>query len=280
MKKFLAVIVAAMLTLTLVACGSTPASSAAPAPSSSAAPAPVSSTPAPAQQEFVIGLDDQFPPMGFRDDQNNIVGFDIDLATEVANRLGMVAVPTPIDWSTKELELQNGNVDVLWNGMTITPERQETMLMSAPYIKNAQVVMVAKDSGIASLADLEGKNVAMQEGSSAQGAYANCAVAGKEASLVTAPDNITLFQDLKIGRIDAVVVDKVVADYYITENGEGKLELVSEQLEDEDYGFAFAKDNSELADKVFQALTEMVEDGTAAEISKKWFGEDRVVFGK
>lgn len=229
-------------------------------------------------EKLIIGLDDQFPPMGFRDDQNNIVGFDIDLATEVAKRLGMEAVPTPIEWSSKELELDSGKVNVLWNGMTITDARKEAMLMSPAYINNAQVVVVAADSGLTELAQLAGKKVAMQDGSSAQDAYSKSAAIGTEAELITAADNITLLQDLKIGRIDAVVMDKVVADYYITESGEGKLALMTEELATEEYGFAFKKDNTELANKVFAEMQKMVEDGTAAKISEKWFGEDRVVY--
>ena len=226
----------------------------------------------------IIGLDDQFPPMGFRDDSNNLVGFDIDLAVAVCERLGLEAVPTPIDWTTKELELDGGRVDVLWNGLTITPERQETMLMSPAYIANAQVIVVRNDSGIQTLADLAGKTVGLQETSSADEAYASCAAAGTEAELIKAPENISLFTDLKIGRIDAVVIDKVFADYYIAENGEGLLTTLEEQLADEEYGIAFKKGNQELADAVLGALDELVQDGTAAEISQKWFGEDRLIF--
>ena len=228
--------------------------------------------------KLVMGLDDKFPPMGFRNEKNEIVGFDIDIAREVATRLDMELVPTPIEWSSKELELDGGKVDVLWNGMTITPARSEAMLMSPAYIKNAQIVVVGVDSGINTVADLEGKIIAMQEGSSASAAYEKSVVNGKEKEMVTAPDNITLFQDLKIGRIDAVIIDKVVAEYYLTQNGEGKLKILDEQLADEEYGFAFKKDNTEFADTVMTAFQEMVDDGTAAEISEKWFGEDVIVF--
>ncbi|MEG0541267.1 MAG: amino acid ABC transporter substrate-binding protein [Angelakisella sp.] len=283
MKKLITLTLAATLALSLITgCGAAPASST-PAPVSSApasAPAAPTTEPTAEQKLLIVGLDDQFPPMGFRDDKNNLVGFDIDLATEVAKRLGMTVALTPIDWSTKELEVNSGKVDMLWNGMTITDARKESMLVSPAYIKNAQVVVVGTDAPIKSIADLAGKKVAMQEGSSAQDAYSKCAAAGKEASIITAPENITLFQDLKIGRIDAVIVDKVVADYYITQNGEGKLRVVDEALEDEEYGFAFKKGNTELANLVMDEFQKMVDDGTAAEISKKWFGEDRIVFKK
>lgn len=278
MKRTIAFVAALLLAFSLGGCGAPAAPAASTADSSAPAAADASQASQPAGGKLIIGLDDQFPPMGFRDDQNNIVGFDIDLATEVANRLGMEAVPTPIDWSAKELELNNGKVDVLWNGMTITEARKEAMLLSPAYVMNAQVVVVATDSPIQSVADLAGKKVAMQDGSSAQEAYAKCAAAGKETQLVTAAENVTLLQDLKIGRIDAVVVDKVVADYYLAQNGEGKLRLLTEELAAEEYGFAFKKGNDELANKVFAELQKMVEDGTAAKISEKWFGENRIVF--
>ncbi|MEG1943059.1 MAG: amino acid ABC transporter substrate-binding protein [Angelakisella sp.] len=275
MKKLITLALAATLTLTLATgCGK------AAAPASPASPASPAASPAAAKTTLVVGLDDQFPPMGFRDDKNNLVGFDIDLVTEVGKRLGMEVALTPIDWSTKELEVNSGKVDLLWNGLTITDARKESMLLSPAYIKNAQVVVVGTASEIKAIADLSGKKVAMQEGSSAQEAYAKCAAAGKETEIITAPENITLFQDLKIGRIDAVVIDKVVADYYISKNGEGKLRVLDEALEDEEYGFAFKKGNTEFASLVIDEFDKMVADGTAAEISKKWFGEDRIIFKK
>lgn len=275
MKRTFAII-SLLLALSLTAaCGAAP-SQPVPGSSSPASPAPEDSSPT--ITRLVIGLDDQFPPMGFRDEKNELVGFDIDLAKAVCDKLGIEAVPTPINWSSKEFELNGGKVDVLWNGLTITPARQETMLMSTAYIANAQVIVVGKDSGIQTLADLAGKVVALQDGSSADEAYAACAAAGTEKELVKAPENISLFSDLKIGRIDAVVIDKVFGDYYIAENGEGKLTILEEQLADEEYGIAFKKGNQQLADQILGALDELVKDGTAAQISQKWFGEDRIIF--
>lgn len=279
MKRFLSATAVLLALSLLAACGGAPA----PSPSSSPSPAATSAaaspqTSAPAITKLVIGLDDQFPPMGFRDETNQLVGFDIELAQAVCDRLGIEAVPTPIDWTTKEFELNGGKVDVLWNGLTITEERQEAMLMSPAYIANAQVIVVRSDSGIATLSDLSGKTVALQEGSSADEAYAGCPAAGTEKELVKAPENITLFSDLKIGRIDAVVIDKVFGDYYIAENGEGLLTILEEQLADEEYGIAFRKDNQQLADLILTTLDQLVQDGTAAQISQRWFGEDRITF--
>ena len=279
MKRFLSATAVLLALSLLAACGGAPA----PSPSSSPSPAATTAaaspqTSAPANTKQVIGLDDQFPPMGFRDETNQLVGFDIELAQAVCDRLGIEAVPTPINWTTKEFELNGGKVDVLWNGLTITEERQEAMLMSPAYIANAQVIVVRSDSGIATLSDLAGKTVALQEGSSADEAYAGCPAAGTEKELVKAPENISLFSDLKIGRIDAVVIDKVFGDYYIAENGEGLLTILEEQLADEEYGIAFRKDNQQLADLILTTLDQLVQDGTAAQISQRWFGEDRITF--
>lgn len=277
MKRFLSATAVLLALSLLAACGGAPAPSPSPSPAAtSAAASPQTS--ASAITKLVIGLDDQFPPMGFRDETNQLVGFDIELAQAVCDRLGIEAVPTPIDWTTKEFELNGGKVDVLWNGLTITEERQDAMLMSPAYIANAQVIVVRSDSGIATLSDLAGKTVALQEGSSADEAYAGCPAAGTEKELVKAPENISLFSDLKIGRIDAVVIDKVFGDYYIAENGEGLLTILEEQLADEEYGIAFRKDNQQLADLILTTLDQLVQDGTAAQISQRWFGEDRITF--
>ncbi|HIY08222.1 MAG TPA: amino acid ABC transporter substrate-binding protein [Firmicutes bacterium] len=284
MKKFLSIALAAVLTLSVFAgCGSS-SSSSAPEESSSASQsseASASSEDAASgsgnNEKLIVGLDDQFPPMGFRDENNELVGFDIDLAKAVGEKLGMEVELTPIDWTTKELELNGDKVNLLWNGLTITPERQETMLMSPAYIANAQVVLVQADSGITTLADLSGKTVGLQDTSSADAAFAATDVAAS-CEVIKAAENTSLLNDLKIGRLDAVVIDKVVADYYLAQEGNEGLVQLEEQLADEEYGIAFKKGNDELADKVLTALQELVDDGTAAEISQKWFGEDRLIF--
>lgn len=168
--------------------------------------------------KFVVGLDDSFPPIGFRNDKNEIVGFDVDLATEVAKRLGLELVLQPIDWSAKELELDSGNIDVIWNGLTITDARKEAMLLSRPYLANNQVIVVPEGSAIKGKADLEGKKVAVQTGSSGEEALDKDPVAAKIASKIQMGDYVSAFQDLKTGRIDAVIVDEVVARYYVSNN--------------------------------------------------------------
>lgn len=162
---------------------------------------------------LIMGLDDSFPPMGYRDENNEIVGFDVDLATEVCRRLGIELVLQPIDWSTKELELANGSIDCIWNGLTITPERQEEMLMSRPYLANNQVIVVVGNA-IKTKADLEGKQVAVQTASSGEEALNKDEISGKVAAIHQYADYVTALQDLKTGRIDAVILDEVVARYY------------------------------------------------------------------
>ena len=126
-----------------------------------------------AKGELVMGLDDSFPPMGFRDEDQNIVGFDVDVAKEVAAKMGVELKLQPIDWNSKEQELSTGNVDCLWNGFTKTEQRDKEMNLSEPYMKNTQVVVVLADSGINSIADLAGKVVDVQSGSSAELAIDN-----------------------------------------------------------------------------------------------------------
>ena len=227
-----------------------------------------------ADKTFVMGLDDAFAPMGFRDDDGNIVGFDIDLATEVCKRLGYELVLQPIDWDSKEMELNNGNIDCIWNGFSITDERLESMTMSVPYIANAQVIIVKKDSGIAAKEDLAGKEIGVQKGSSAKDAVEGDDLAGVISQMSEYPTNVDAFNDLMAGRVSAVVADVIIAKYYLATDAYADLEIIGDALAPEDYGIGFKKGNTELKDAVEGALREMVADGTAAEISAKWFGED------
>ena len=223
---------------------------------------------------FVLGLDDSFPPLGFRDDNNEIVGYDIDLAKEVASRLGVEFRAQPIDWSAKEVELETKKIDCIWNGFTITDERKEALSMTFPYLNNAQVVVVRKDSGITTLDDMKNKIIGIQSGSSAQEAVdGNPDFKYSLKETVPFPNNVTALNDLKIGGVDGVVMDFVVAEYSIAQTGEPFV-ILSESLAPEQYGIGFRKDEPELRDKVEEILKEMVEDGTVASISQKWFNKN------
>lgn len=233
-----------------------------------------------ANNEFVLGLDDSFPPMGFRDDANEIVGYDIDLAKEVANRLGLKFRAQPISWSAKEQELNTGKIDCIWNGLSITPERLEVLAFTKPYLNNAQVVIVRADSGIKSLADMTGKILGVQAGSSAADAV-DSVPSFKQSlkQIVDFSDNIMALNDLEIGGLDGVAMDSVVAEYSLKVTGKPFV-ILSDSLSPEQYGIAFKKDNTELRDKVQKALEDMAADGTVAKISEKWFGSDISIIGK
>ena len=229
---------------------------------------------------FVLGLDDAFPPLGFRDDANNIVGYDIDLAAEVCKRLGVELKCQPIDWAAKEQELNTGNIDCIWNGFTMTPEREEALSFTKPYLDNAQVVIVRSDAGIASLSDLAGKKIGLQAGSSAADAVeANPEFKATLAEVVEFKDNLTALMDLEIGGVDGVVMDMVVGNYSIMTTGKDFVTL-SESLSSEKYGIGFRKNDVQLRDEVQKILEEMAADGTVAAISAKWFGSDISVIGK
>ena len=233
-----------------------------------------------ARGTFVLGLDDSFPPLGFRDDDNAIVGYDIDLAKEVAKRLGVNFKAQPIDWDAKEMELETGKIDCIWNGFTITEDRKTSLSMTFAYLDNEQVVVVRKDSGIKSLADMKGKIIGIQSGSSAQEALDDNAAFKKSlADIVSYKDNITALNDLKIGGVDGVVMDSVVANYSIKQTGEPFV-VLEQALANEEYGIGFRKKETELRDEVEKILRAMAADGTIATISAKWFGKDISVVGK
>lgn len=173
-----------------------------------------------ANGKIIVGLDDSYPPMGFRDDKNEVVGFDIDLAKEVAKRMGVEVEFQPIDWDSKELELNAGKIDCIWNGMTITPERIANMYFTKPYIANQQIIIVPASSGITAKAQLEGKIVGLQKGSSSLEALTSDPIGEKVKEIVEYPDNVSAYMDLQAGRIDVFVVDSVVGRYVISQNAQ------------------------------------------------------------
>ncbi|MFC7687208.1 amino acid ABC transporter substrate-binding protein [Ureibacillus sp. GCM10028918] len=227
------------------------------------------------KESLVIGIDDTFAPMGFRDDNNEIVGFDIDLATAAAEHIGVDVTFQPIDWSTKESELSSGRIDLIWNGYTVTEERKEKVLFTEPYLENAQVVMTLEDSKITALNDLADKEVGIQALSSALDAL-NANPISEEVTLNEYKDNVLALTDLKAGRVEAVVIDKVVGEYFMTQETD-TFKILDESLAPEQYAVGVKKGNEELLEKVQAALDAMNEDGTSTEISTKWFGEDIVL---
>lgn len=223
---------------------------------------------------IIVGLDDQFPPMGYRDDDGNLVGFDIDIATETFERMGMEVKLQPIDWKVKEQELNAETVDCLWNGYTITDARKEEVLFSDAYMKNRQIIVVMADSDINSMDDLKGQKLALQSESSASDALDSVPdFKNSLGEVLLFDDNNKALMDLESGGASGVLIDEVVARYY-TKKDPSKYRILDESLADEEYGVGFRKSDEELRNKVNETFKEMKEDGTLAEISEKWFGED------
>ncbi len=238
--------------------------------------APAAAVPAPpALSKIVVGLDDNFPPMGFRDEKNALVGFDIDLAREAAKRLGAEVEFKPIDWNAKEAELGGKRVDVLWNGLTITEKRKEQIAFTAPYLENRQIIIVVANSPIKAKADLAGKVVGVQEGSSAVEAIEKDAAGKTVKELKKFGDNVTALMDLTTGRLEALVVDEVVGRYY-TAKKPGEYLVLDDHFGTEEYGVGVRKDDAELLGKLQKAMNEMKQDGAAARISTQWFGKNIV----
>ena len=224
-------------------------------------------------KKIVIGLDDSFPPMGFKDDKGEIVGLDIDLAKEAAKRAGMDVEFKAIDWSSKEAELKSKKIDVLWNGLTVSPEREKNILFSDTYMKDKQYIVVRNDdNAIKGKSDLAGKVVGVQQASTGESALQNDPSGKTVKEIKSYADFVSAFMDLGIGRVDAVIADGVIARYLMTKEP-GKYKIV----EGTDYGvdnFAvgFRKDDTALRDKINGILAEMKKDGTADKIVEKWLG--------
>lgn len=222
--------------------------------------------------ELVLGFDDNFPPMGFKDESGNYVGFDIDVAKETCKRLGVDLKLQPINWDEKEKDLNEGRIDCIWNGLSVNSERQESMNLSEPYMENQLVFVVRKDSACKTTDDLKGKTVGTQAGSSTESALASASNI-PEIKTELADDNVTLFDMLDTNRIDAVFLDSIVAYYYIAENNK-EYYVLPTVLDNEDFAIGFRKDDRVLRDVVQKMLHEMKEDGTLARISTDWFGTD------
>lgn len=297
-KRFVSACMAGLLAVSLAGCGGAGDSSAEAAKTSAEEPKTEAATTAAESSEtsseaaseasessaegtFTVGFDQDFPPMGFVGDDGEYTGFDLELAQEVASRLGLEYVPQPIAWDAKDMELEAGTIDCIWNGFTMNG-REDAYTWSDPYMDNSQVFVVAADSGISTLADLAGKVVEVQTDSSAEAALKdNQELSSSFGTLQTVADYNTAFMDLEMGAVDAIAMDVIVAGYQIEQRADGdNYVILDETLAAEEYGIGFKKGNEELRDKVQAALEEMAADGTMAEISDKWFGRDVTVIGK
>ena len=232
-----------------------------------------------AAKKFIVGFDQDFPPMGFVDSNNEYVGFDLDLAKEAASRMGMEFVAQPIAWDSKDMELESGNIDCIWNGFTISG-REDKYTWSEAYMINDQVVVVKNDSDIKSLADLAGKTVAVQKDSSGLAALNdNAELKNSFGELVEMESYLNALMELEMGSIDAIVMDEIVARYEIQTSGK-PFKVLDEAVASEEYGVGFLLGNEALRDQVQKVLEDMAADGTMAKISEKWFGTDVTIIGK
>lgn len=284
-KRLLSAVMASAMVLSLAACGGAKTETTAAETTAekkeetTTAGTTAAETAEAAGGTLIVGFDQDFPPMGFVGDNGEYTGFDLDLAKEVASRLGLEYKAQPIAWDSKDMELESGNIDCIWNGFTITG-REDDYTWTTPYMANKQVFVVANDSDIKSQADLAGKVVEVQVDSSAEAALKeNQDLANTFGQLLTTPDYNTAFMDLEQGAVDAVAMDVIVAGYQIKQRN-ADFKILDDSLSEEEYGIGFKKGNTELRDKVQGALEEMAADGTLAKISDEWFGEDVTTIGK
>ena len=250
-KRLLSAVMASAMVLSLAACGGAKTETTAAETTAekkeetTTAGTTAAETAEAAGGTLIVGFDQDFPPMGFVGDNGEYTGFDLDLAKEVASRLGLEYKAQPIAWDSKDMELESGNIDC-----------------------------------IKSQADLVGKVVEVQADSSAEAALKeNQDLANTFGQLLTTPDYNTAFMDLEQGAVDAVAMDVIVAGYQIKQRN-ADFKILDDSLSEEEYGIGFKKGNTELRDKVQGALEEMAADGTLAKISDEWFGEDVTTIGK
>jgi polar amino acid transport system substrate-binding protein len=283
-KRFVSAALAAVMALSMTACGSSNSAAETTAADIEAAESQAEETTAEEAKTtdggtLIVGFDQDFPPMGFVGDDGEYTGFDLELAQEVAKRLGLEYKAQPIAWDSKDMELESGNIDCIWNGFTMTG-REDDYTWTEPYMANQQVFVVANDSDINSQADLAGKIVEVQADSSAEAALKEAPeLTATFKELLTTADYNTAFMDLEQGAVDAIAMDVIVAGYQIQQRN-ADFKILDDSLSEEEYGVGFKKGNTELRDKVQSTLEEMAEDGTLQEVSEKWFSKDVTTVGK
>ena len=261
MKRMIALSAAAAMALPMAACGSKSGDSK-----------------SGEKQKFIVGFDAAFPPYGYQDENGEYVGFDLDLAAEVCNRNDWELVKQPIDWDTKDMELNSGTISCIWNGFTMNG-REDEYAWTDPYVDNSQVFVVKSDSGIASFADLAGKSVAVQTDSSAEAALKeddNKDLLDSFKELVVVADYNTAFMNLDSDAVNAIAMDIGVAKYQM-ESRDGSYTILDDVLSAEQYAVGFAKSNTELRDKVQKTLNDMRDDGTFQKIAEKWDLTDSII---
>ncbi len=231
------------------------------------------------ENTFILGMDDSFPPMGYRNENNELVGFDIDLANEVCKKMGMKLKTQTISWAAKEQELDSGNIDCIWNGFGYTEDRNNAMTLSKPYVKDKSMFVVKEGSNYENQYELKGKKIGVQSGST-QEKRLNESNYGKElGEIIGYTDYLTALMDLETGNIDAVYMSQISGNYIIEKQNKEFKTFDATGIGEESKGMviAFKKGNTELKDKVEKALEELKQEGKLKELSEKWFGKDLTV---
>lgn len=230
------------------------------------------------EEILIVGLDDSFPPMGFRNEENEIVGFDIDIAKAVSEKLGMQLKLQPISWAGKEQELDSGNIDCIWNGFAYNETRAETMTLSKPYISSKNIFVLKSGSTVRNQDELLGKKIGVQSGSIQQQDL-EASEFYKEVEIIEYSDNLTAFMDLETGGVDAIFCSSIIGNYLIKSKDKdyGTIDSYGISKDNVDV-VAFKKGNTVLKEKIDKALEELKEDGTLQKISEKWFGENLIFF--
>lgn len=229
---------------------------------------------------FTVGFDAEYPPYGYMDDDGEYTGFDLELAQAVCDLEGWTLVKKPINWDSKDMELNSGSIDCIWNGFTMNG-REDDYTFSTPYVDNSQVIVVAENSGIEKLSDLTGKTVGVQAASAALDLLNSEEEGGQKAladtfgSLNEFADYNTAFTELQAGALDALAIDIGVAKYQINSRGDG-YKILDETLNTEQYAIGFKKGNTELCDKVNADLEKLAEDGTVEKLAEKYEIADMV----
>lgn len=235
--------------------------------------------------KVVVGLDDSFVPMGFRQKNGKLVGYDIDLARAVFKQYGIKVDFQTIDWSMKETELKNGTIDLLWNGYSVTPERQAKVAFSRVYLLNKQILVTRKSEGIRNFNDMQGKSLGVQNGSTGMTALDDQPkllkdkIKDKKPVLYDTFPNA--FIDLNANRIQGILMDQVYADYYIQHqaNKNDYTTYSDPKMPTDKFAVGMRKGDKTLRNKVNEGLGRLQKNGQLKKINEKWFGKNSNYLG-
>ena len=230
---------------------------------------------------LIVGFDAEYPPYGYMDENGEYTGFDLELAQAVCDLEGWTLDKKPINWDSKDMELNSGSIDCIWNGFTMNG-REDDYTFSVPYVDNSQVIVVADNSGIEKLTDLAGKTVGVQAASAALDALNsddNKDLTASFASLTENPDYNTAFMNLDSGAADAIAVDIGVAKYQLSQREEGKYVILDEPIQSEEYGIGFKKGNDELKDTVWEEVLKLYDAGEVDKLAEKYEVADMLCIG-